>query len=46
MTVRPMSSREDSGVRHSGTQHHPVQARVQVGLPATAAPRNLVWPPA
>src|SRR6266581_3694940 len=41
MTVRPISSREGSGVSRRETlrtQHHPVQARVQVGLSATAAP--------
>ena len=49
MTVRPISSREGSGVSRRETlrtQHHPVQARVQVGLSATAAPTDLVWSPA
>ncbi len=49
MTVRPISSREGSGVSRRETlrtQHNPVQARVQVGLSATAAPADLVWSPA
>jgi len=49
MTVRPMSSREGSGVNGRETlrtQRHPVQARVQVGLSATAAWADLVWSPA
>jgi hypothetical protein len=49
MTGRPMSSRESSGVSRRETlraQHHPLQARVQAGLSATAAPTDLVWSPA
>jgi hypothetical protein len=41
MTVSPMSSHKGSGVsrrKRTVTQHRPVQARVQVSLPATAAP--------
>ena len=48
MTVSPMSSHR--GLRGSRrethrAQHHPVQARVEVGLPATAARADLLWSP-
>lgn len=57
MTVSPMSSREGSGLsrRETSAQHRPVQARVQISLPATAAPAdrckfmtgigNVAWQP-
>jgi PHD/YefM family antitoxin component YafN of YafNO toxin-antitoxin module len=44
MTVRPISSREGSWVSRRETlrtQHHPVQARVQVCLPATSG--RQIW---
>jgi hypothetical protein len=54
MIVTPTSSREGSGVsrRETATQHRPVQSRVQVSLPAIAAPtdpcesttRPATWP--
>jgi hypothetical protein len=43
MTMSPMSSREGSGVSRRQTlrtQHRSIQARVQAGLPATAAPAD------
>jgi hypothetical protein len=49
MTVKPLSSREGSGISRRETlrtQHRPVQARAQVGLSATAVPTDLLWLPA